>query len=204
MAESLNRKRCLSFLLAITATVAAPNALTARADDGKISDSKGISLTIYNQNFGLVRDSRQMELKNGINYVSCQDVAAKIDPTSVSFTSLTAPNQVVVREQNYKYDLIDPNTILNKSIGKPAKFKQFVGNGSVVDPYVQPIATQPASMALRTSDEVAVARKEHSRLDLVFLSLQPAEKAFQSDELAVALEQLAVAVPHRADAWRGP
>ncbi len=127
------RKRCLSVLLAITATVAAPNALTASAQDGKISDSKGISLTIYNQNFGLVRDSRQMELKNGINYVSCQDVAAKIDPTSVSFTSLTAPNQVVVREQNYKYDLIDPNTILNKSIGKPAKFKQFTGNGSIVE-----------------------------------------------------------------------
>ncbi len=126
-------KRFLGAVLAITATIAAPNPLTARAQDGKISPSKGISLTIYNQNFGLVRDSRQMDLKNGINYVSCQDVAAKIDPTSVSFTSLTAPNQVVVREQNYKYDLIDPNTILNKSIGKRALFKQFVGNGSVVE-----------------------------------------------------------------------
>lgn len=125
-----NSKRLLSVITALTASISlAP----ARAEDGKISPSRGVSLTIYNQNFGLVRDSRQMDLKNGINYVSCQDVAAKIDPTSVSFTSLTAPNQVVVREQNYKYDLIDPNTILNKSIGKPARFKQYVGNGSVVE-----------------------------------------------------------------------
>lgn len=126
-------RRCLGILLAFTAAIATPQNLTAYAQDGKISPTKGISLTIYNQNFGLVRDSRQMELKNGINYVSCEDVAAKIDPTSVSFTSLTAPNQVVVREQNYKYDLIDPNTILNKSIGKPAKFKQYTAGGSVVE-----------------------------------------------------------------------
>jgi len=123
-------KRLLSTFAALTTALSLP---AVQAQDGKISPSKGISLTIYNQNFGLVRDSREMELKNGINYVSCQDVAAKIDPTSVSFTSLTAPNQVVVREQNYKYDLINPNTILNKSIGKPARFKQYVANGSVVE-----------------------------------------------------------------------
>jgi hypothetical protein len=127
---SRNSRRFLSAIVAVTATVTSP---AAWAQDGQISPSKGISLTIYNQNFGLVRDSRQMDLKNGINHVSCQDVAAKIDPTSVSFTSLTAPNQVVVREQNYKYDLIDPNTILNKSIGKPAKFKQYVAGGGAVE-----------------------------------------------------------------------
>lgn len=125
-----NSRRFSGVILAVTATLCSSVAL---AQDGQISPSKGISLTIYNQNFGLVRDSRQMSLKNGINYVSCQDVAAKIDPTSVSFTSLTAPNAVVVREQNYKYDLIDPNTILNKSIGKPARFKQYVAGGGVVE-----------------------------------------------------------------------
>ncbi|MBC8000172.1 MAG: DUF4139 domain-containing protein [Leptolyngbya sp.] len=105
---------------------------TSFAQNSKVSESKGIALTIYNQNFGLVKDSRILELTNGINYVTCEDVAAKIDPTSVSFTSLTAPNQVVVREQNYKYDLIDPTTILNKSVGKTARFKQYVGS-QVVD-----------------------------------------------------------------------
>ncbi len=97
------------------------------------SESKGVSLTIYNQNFGLVKDVRAIELKAGLNDVRFEDVAAQIDPTSVSFRSLTAPNSVIVREQNYQYDLLNPNTILAKSIGKQARFRQFLGNGQIND-----------------------------------------------------------------------
>src|SRR4051812_44873355 len=75
------------------------------------SDSHGVALTIYNQNFGLVRDIRTIELSPGVNFLRFEDVAAQIDPTSVSFQSLTAPNSVTVREQNYQYDLMDPQTI---------------------------------------------------------------------------------------------
>ncbi len=103
----------------------------ARAEQVSASDSQGVSLTIYNQNFGLVKDVRAVDLKEGINYLRFEDVAAMIDPTSVSFESLSAPNAVVVREQNYQYDLMDPNTILSKSVGKNVKFKQFLPNGTV-------------------------------------------------------------------------
>jgi hypothetical protein len=100
-------------------------------DEKKISESSGVSLTVYNQNFGLVRDTRSVELANGINHVRFEDVAAKIDPTSVSFSSLTAPNQVVVREQNYQYDLIEPTTILSKSVGKDVRIKNYLAGGGV-------------------------------------------------------------------------
>jgi len=95
------------------------------------SDSQNINLTIYNQNFGLVKDVREIELKDGINYLRFEDVAAKIDPTTVSFTSLTAPNSVAVREQNYQYDLLNPTTILSKSVGKNVKFRQYLPGGGV-------------------------------------------------------------------------
>ncbi|HEY9786798.1 MAG TPA: DUF4139 domain-containing protein [Candidatus Obscuribacterales bacterium] len=121
-------KNCLAMGLAVMLGTAS---LPVRAEQVDASDSQGVSLTIYNQNFGLVRDLRNVELKNGINYVQFADVAARIDPTSVSFSSLTAPNQVVVREQNYRYDLLEPTTILTKSVGKPVKFKQFLANGQV-------------------------------------------------------------------------
>lgn len=100
-------------------------------DEKKISESSSVSLTIYNQNFGLVRDTRSVELGSGINHVRFEDVAAKIDPTSVSFTSLTAPNSVVVREQNYQYDLIEPTTILSKSVGKDVRIKNYLAGGGV-------------------------------------------------------------------------
>lgn len=95
------------------------------------SAPQDFSLTIYNQNFGLVRDTRTINLSNGVNYLRIGDVASQIDPTSVSFESTTAPNQVVVREQNYQYDLIDPNTILRKSVGKTLKFRQYLQSGTV-------------------------------------------------------------------------
>lgn len=101
------------------------------SEEVNTSDSQGVSITVYNQNFGLVRDIRNIKLQEGINHVRFEDVAGRIDPTSVSFQSLTAPNAVVVREQNYQYDLMDQNTILSKSVGKELKFKQFLANGSV-------------------------------------------------------------------------
>src|SRR5258706_2782719 len=62
------------------------------AEQVSASESQAVSITIYNQNFGLVRDVREVELKEGINHLQFEDVAAQIDPTTVSFTSLTAPN----------------------------------------------------------------------------------------------------------------
>ncbi|MBY0357074.1 MAG: DUF4139 domain-containing protein [Candidatus Obscuribacterales bacterium] len=100
--------------------------ITCRAAELEAAPPQDISLTIYNQNFGLVREERTLDLTSGINNVRVEDVAATIDPTSVSFQSLTAPNSVVVREQNYQYDLIDPVTVLSKSLGKTVKFKQFL------------------------------------------------------------------------------
>lgn len=93
------------------------------------NSSQGVAITVYNQNFGLVKDIRNIELKNGVNFVRFDDVAAAIDPTSVSFTSLTAPNSVAVREQNYQFDLMDTNTILSKSVGKDIKVRSYNGSG---------------------------------------------------------------------------
>jgi Uncharacterized conserved protein len=91
------------------------------------SNSKDIALTVYNQNFGLVKDVRSVNLSKGINFLRFEDVAAAIDPTTVNFMSLTAPNTVVVREQNYQYDLLDPTSILAKSVGKEITFRNYSG-----------------------------------------------------------------------------
>ncbi len=116
---------------ALSATAILLPAAPAGAEPVSASGSQGVTLTIYNQNFGVVKDLREVELKQGINQLRFEDVAARIDPTTVSFRSLTAPDAVEVREQNYQYDLINPETILSKSVGKPVKFKQFLPGGQV-------------------------------------------------------------------------
>ena len=55
------------------------------------AEGAGVELTVYNQNFALVKDKRSLDLKEGLNEVHFSEVASKIDPTSVLFRSLTDP-----------------------------------------------------------------------------------------------------------------
>ncbi|MBC7328166.1 hypothetical protein H5T87_08655 [bacterium] len=91
-----------------------------------LSFSRELELTVYNQNFGLVKDIRVMELKEGESIVKVNDVAALIDPATVHFKSLTAPEAVIIREQNYEFDLINPEKLLSKYIGKNIRVRQHI------------------------------------------------------------------------------
>ncbi len=83
-----------------------------------LSDEPGVALTIYNDNFGVVRESRQMSFEQGINKVKFTDVASAIDPTSVNFKCLSAPGAVSILEQNYEYDLVNAGSLLKRYIDK--------------------------------------------------------------------------------------
>ena len=90
----------------------------------------GVSLTVYNQNFAVVREVRPLTLRQGLNLVRFEDVAAQIDPTSLALKALSDPTAVLVQEQNYQYDLINQNTLLEKSVGKRVRFVQTKPDGS--------------------------------------------------------------------------
>jgi hypothetical protein len=91
-------------------------ALALSVAGSAVSQEKEVSLTVYNDNLALVRDVRWIEMKKGLNEISFQDVAAKIDPTSVHFKSLTAPEAVSILEQNFQYDLVNSAKILSKYV----------------------------------------------------------------------------------------
>src|SRR5471030_178919 len=84
-------------------------------------------VTVYNSNLGLVKETRPFTLKSGVNEVKVEDVAAQIDPTSVHFKSLTAPDAVTVLEQDFRYDLASPDSILNRYLGKEIELQRVVG-----------------------------------------------------------------------------
>lgn len=94
----------------------------------KISERQNAELTVYNQNFALVKETRTMDLNKGINYVSVLDVAGTINPSTVALKSLSDPNSLSVREQNYQYALINPSSILSKSIGQKVVIRRTLGN----------------------------------------------------------------------------
>jgi hypothetical protein len=65
--------------------------------------------------FGVVKQSRRLTLKQGDNVLRFTDVAAFIDPTTVSFEDLTDDDTAVL-EQNFEFDLVSPEKLLERYI----------------------------------------------------------------------------------------
>ncbi|OGS19631.1 MAG: hypothetical protein A3J83_04875 [Elusimicrobia bacterium RIFOXYA2_FULL_40_6] len=86
-----------------------------------------VELTVYNQNLGLVKERRILDLDKGIKKIEFTDVAAQIDPTSVRFKSLTAPDDCRILEQNFEYDLVSHSKLLQKYIGKEIEIQRNSG-----------------------------------------------------------------------------
>ncbi len=80
--------------------------------------NESVEITVYNQNLGLVKDRRIIEFKKGENIIKWTDVASLIDATSVHFKALKYENEVRIQEQNYEYDLVSADKLLEKYIDK--------------------------------------------------------------------------------------
>src|SRR5216683_4105727 len=94
----------------------------AQTSDGMVTttlaDQSELALTVYNSNIALVRDVRQITLAAGDSRLKFMDIAASINPATVHIRSLTEPLKLSVLEQNYEYDLLDPNKLLHKYVGR--------------------------------------------------------------------------------------
>ncbi|HUT84218.1 MAG TPA: DUF4139 domain-containing protein [Thermodesulfobacteriota bacterium] len=86
-----------------------------------LEDQTGVAVTIYNVNLGLVKDQRKVQLFQGTGDVRFMDVASQIIPASVDIKSLVNPDSLRVLEQNYEYDLLNSQKLLDKYVGKEVK-----------------------------------------------------------------------------------
>ena len=98
---------------ATTVSAAAPGPHATTLDD-----QTDLSLTVYNSDIALVRDVRQLTLPGGRFDLQFMDIAATVNPATVHFRSLTDPAAVSVVEQNYEYDLLEPDKLLRKYVGR--------------------------------------------------------------------------------------
>ncbi|MEZ5286902.1 MAG: DUF4139 domain-containing protein [Vicinamibacterales bacterium] len=98
---------------AVSAQPADPRDLTTTLDD-----QTELAITVYNSDIALVRDVRQLQLARGTGSLRFMDIAATVNPATVHFRSLTEPARVSVLEQNYEYDLLEPEKLLRKYVGR--------------------------------------------------------------------------------------
>ena len=89
-----------------------------RQDTSTLDDQTELALTVYNSDLALVRDVRTLRLPRGVSDLQFMDVAATVNPATVHFRSLTEPSRLGVLEQNYEYDLLEPEKLLRKYVGR--------------------------------------------------------------------------------------
>src|SRR2546426_6756659 len=87
-------------------------------DTTTLDDQVELALTVYNSDIALVRDVRELQLPRGGFDLRFMDIAATVNPATVHFRSLTEPSRVNVLEQNYEYDLLEPDKLLRKYVGR--------------------------------------------------------------------------------------
>jgi hypothetical protein len=105
--------------------------------------------------YGVVRETRPIDLKDGQNEVRFSDVASGIDPTTVAFTDLTAPGGTSVLEQNYEYDVVSASKLLEKYLGKEVAITHKVGQ-TVQDVTGTLLSADPSNVVVQTAAGVLV------------------------------------------------
>ncbi len=94
-----------------------------------LDDQSELAVTVYNSDIALVRDVRNLQLARGSSDLRFMDIAATVNPATVHFRSLSEPSRVSVLEQNYEYDLLEPEKLLHKYVGRDVTLVRLLQDG---------------------------------------------------------------------------
>jgi len=111
----------------------------------------------------VVRTRRELDIARGRSEIRFTDVAAGIDPTTVSFKSISDPDGTMVWEQNYQFDLVNTQKILAKYLGETIVVEQSLGQqlqsyrGTL-------LAADNSAVVLRTDDDQIVSLRHYTNV----------------------------------------
>jgi hypothetical protein len=117
-ARALGMAVCLLALLLVISWHAEGQSKDAAKSDAAIAPA----LTIYNQQFAVVRHGLALELKSGQNHVEVTDITAHVEPDSVFLRSLEEGRHLRILEQNYRNDPVSEQMLLSLYEGKTIDF----------------------------------------------------------------------------------
>ena len=115
-------------------------------------------LTVYNEDLALVKERREIRLEEGVGDVSYRDVAAELQPTSVTFRSLRDPEGTAVLEQNFEYDLVSSDRLLQKYVDHDIVVETEDGSRQEGE-----LLSTEGGVVLRTADGVRVLSRDQVR-----------------------------------------
>jgi len=114
--------------------------------------------------YALVREERDFTLKPGRNVLRVNDVPAFIDPTTVSFASLTDPRGTRVVEQNFEFDLTNSTKLLSRYLDREIAVEMVRGNN--VETVTGTLVGMQGGLTLKLADGSVRILPGHSSVKL--------------------------------------
>ena len=147
------------FRHALLATAALAISTTAYAQT-----APKLSVTIYNNDLALVQDVREIPIAAGRQKLEFKDVSAAIRPETVS---LSASGLSVV-EQNFDYDLLTPDKLMEKAVGQQVKIvRTNPGDGKETTETATVLAANEG-VVLKIGDRIEVLRDDGVPTRVIF------------------------------------
>jgi hypothetical protein len=125
---------------------------------------KQLTLTIYNKDLALVEHVRDLEVPAGRQRVEFIGVSAQIVPETVSFL---APNLRLI-EQNFDYDLLTPDKLMEKAVGKTVQLIRVNPATGVETAELAQVLSTEGGTVLRIGSRIEVLREDDLPARVVF------------------------------------
>ncbi|MCD6034756.1 MAG: hypothetical protein K0R63_497 [Rickettsiales bacterium] len=113
--------------------------------------------------YAVVKQQRMLSIPEKFSTVTFSDVAAYIDPTTVLFTSLSHPESTHVVEQNYLFDLVSREKLLERYIDRPITVEQTVGNS--IERYKGTLVSTQGGVTLSKDDGAVHSLSDFSGIE---------------------------------------
>lgn len=130
----------------------------------RAAEAPGLSVTIYNADLALVQDARSLDIAKGRQKLEFPDVSSAIRPETVT---LSADGTEVV-EQNFDYDLLTPQKLMEKAVGQQVRIvRTNPGTGQEVTETATVLAANEG-VVLKIGDRVEVLRDDGVPTRVIF------------------------------------
>ncbi|UXN05698.1 DUF4139 domain-containing protein [Bartonella sp. HY761] len=133
------------------------NAQVSTSDAGK-----DIAITIYNGDLALVREVRDLDLQKGVNHFALRDVSGMIKPETAIMTTKDNAKLYVI-EQNFNFDLLTPDALTAKYVGKEVTIVSRNQDGSENSEKAT-ILSNNSGLVLKYSDRIEIGLPKDARI----------------------------------------
>ncbi len=112
--------------------------------------------------YAIVKHERPVTLVQGRSTIRFTDVAAQIDPTTVSFSSLTDPKATRVLEQNFEFDLVSTDKLMQKYIDRQITVDQV--QGDKIETFTGTLLSTAGGLVMKGSDGGVLVVRSYSNV----------------------------------------